>query len=147
VTSLSTLKSLAVILLLAVLAGCTTAGHTPVVSDRQPEYDSGVKPTAPTVPPPVTAPVAQPPQRNSTTACAELLDRAGDARSRGEYQQALALLERAQRIEPGSARVYLDLARTHQSRGDSRQARATAERGLLYCSSSSECDELRAFTR
>jgi Flp pilus assembly protein TadD len=80
-------------------------------------------------------------------AYAQLLERAGSARSRGEYQQALALLERAQRIEPASPRIYLDLAATHKARGDLQQAKAAAERGMLYCRVKSECDALRALAQ
>jgi Tfp pilus assembly protein PilF len=66
---------------------------------------------------------------------------------RGDYERALALLERAQRIDPDSAEVYLGMARTHAARGDAAQARVVAERGLLYCSSAALCDALRQFTR
>jgi Tfp pilus assembly protein PilF len=59
----------------------------------------------------------------------------------------LALLERALRIDPDSAEVYLEMAKTHHAGGDRAQARATAERGLLYCSGSTQCDALRAYTR
>jgi Flp pilus assembly protein TadD len=75
-----------------------------------------------------------------------LLAKAEQATGRGDYEEALALLERAQRIDPDSAEVYLGLARTHAARGDAAQARATAERGLLYCSSASQCEALRRFT-
>jgi Flp pilus assembly protein TadD len=76
-----------------------------------------------------------------------LIDRAGEARRLGDYEQALAYLERAQRIEPGDAEIYLGLAQTHAAAGNSGQARATAERGLLYCSGRVQCDALRAYTR
>ena len=42
---------------------------------------------------------------------------------------ALALLERAQRIDPDSAQIYLAMARTHEASGDGSQARATANAG------------------
>ena len=133
------LKPVAALLLLLVVAGCSTAPTStpgPVVTDG--------KPAEKTAPPPIT------PAPSVTTApgaaYAELLERAESARSRGEYQQALALLERAQRIEPGSARIYLDLAVTHKARGDLQQAKATAERGMLYCSAKNECEALRALT-
>jgi thioredoxin-like negative regulator of GroEL len=71
---------------------------------------------------------------------------AEQAAQRGDYEEALALLERAQRIEPNSAEVYLHMARTHLARGDIAQASATAERGLLYCSTEAMCDALREFT-
>ncbi len=76
-----------------------------------------------------------------------LLARAETASSRGDYEQALALLERAQRIDPDNAAIYLDLARTHAARGDQRQAAAVAERGLLYCLDQVQCDALREFLR
>jgi len=75
-----------------------------------------------------------------------LLERAEAATARGDYEEALALLERAQRIDPDSADIYLAMARTHAARGDSARARATAERGLLYCSDSRQCAELRNYT-
>lgn len=134
-------KPVAALLLLLVVAGCSTAPTStpgPVVTDG--------KPIEKTAPPPTT-PVPEPSVKTAPGAAyAELLERAESARSRGEYQQALALLERAQRIEPGSARIYLDLAVTHKARGDLQQAKATAERGMLYCSAKNECEALRALT-
>ena len=59
-------------------------------------------------------------------------------------KQALALLERAQRIEPDSAEIYVATARTHKAKGDAGQARAVAERGMLYCGGT-QCEALRAF--
>jgi tetratricopeptide (TPR) repeat protein len=76
-----------------------------------------------------------------------LLQRAAQARSAGAYDAALALLERAQRIDPDDARIYLALARTHREAGDGAMARASAERGLLYCRGEGECDALRALAR
>jgi Tfp pilus assembly protein PilF len=57
------------------------------------------------------------------------------------------LLERAQRIDPDSAEVYLGMAKTHWARGDATQARVTAERGLLYCSTARQCEALRGYVR
>ena len=99
--------------------------------------------------PPVTAPQApQRPAEPSTRAAYQpLLDGADAAAAGGDYEHALALLQRAQRIDPDSAQVYLGMARTHRARGDDAQARATAERGLLYCRTAPECDALRAYVR
>lgn len=103
----------------------------------------------PVATPPVTAPApATPAPAPSTSAAYQpLLAKADQAVERGDYEQALALLERAQRIDPDNAEIYLGMARTHDARGDKVQARATAERGLLYCSSNAECDALRVYTR
>ena len=104
----------------------------------------------PTVaPPPVTAPQppARPPQPSTSGAWLPLVKQAEQAARRGDYEQALALLERAQRIDPESGEIYLQLARTHRARGDVDQARATAERGMLFCSGSAQCSALRALSR
>ena len=135
-------KTVAAFCLLLIVAGCSTAPTSrpgTVVTDGTP---------VDTVAPPPTTPAPEPSVTTTPgSAYAELLERAGSARSRGEYQQALALLERAQRIEPGSARIYLDLAVTHRARGDLQQAKATAERGMLYCTGKTECEALRALTQ
>ncbi|MEP5566268.1 MAG: tetratricopeptide repeat protein [Halioglobus sp.] len=96
--------------------------------------------------PPETAPVT-PERTHQTNAHSGLLEKAGAARDRGDYDQSLAYLERAQRIDPDNAAIYLGLAQTHAAAGNGTQAQATAERGLLYCSGSRQCDALRAYTR
>ena len=99
--------------------------------------------------PPARVPEASPPQQRSAppadAALQPLLEKAAQATERGDYDQALVLLERAQRIDPGSADVYLGMAQTHGARGDAQQARATAERGLLYCLTGAQCNALRAY--
>ena len=127
--------------LLAVLAGCASApgptAGTEVIS-REPDYEQGTPAAVP----------AQPPASSAASApYAELLQRAGAAREAGDYEQALALLERAQRIDPDSADIYLALAETHRAGGNPEQARATAERGLLYCRGSAQCGALRRYTQ
>jgi len=115
------------------------------------------RPPAPAEPPPEPAVVTPPPttpqapsrpaEPSTAAAWKPLLARADQAARSGDYDQALALLERAQRIEPRSGEIYLQLARTHQARGDRDQAQAAAERGLLYCSGNVQCDALRALAR
>ena len=48
---------------------------------------------------------------------------------------------------PDSADIYLNLAKTYIAKGDYELASATAERGLLYCNSRSQCNALRAYIR
>ena len=128
---------------IALLGGCSiysAPGTKPAPVEKAPE---------PAVKPPATAPQTRP---STTTAPASaayqpLLDKAAQARSRGDYEESLALLQRAQRIDPDSAQIYLAMAATHQARGDISQARAVAERGLLYCNGTRECDALRSYTR
>lgn len=126
------------ILVLVQLVACSSyrAGESgPAPVEKSPDYSSKTT----TVPPRDDTPAA--------AAYLPLLKRADEARGRGDYEEALALLERAQRIDADSADIYLAMARTHQARGDEGQARAVAERGLLYCSGRSQCDALRAYTR
>jgi len=136
----------AVVVMIALLASCATAppgGEAPPVKPVE-------KPAEPIIvtPPPVkyeTPPRAA--THSASAAWQPLLAKAEQAVERGDYEQALALLERAQRIDPDSAEVYLGMAETHLAKGDAAQARATAERGLMYCSSAAICDALRALTR
>jgi tetratricopeptide (TPR) repeat protein len=139
------LTRVAVLLKVALLAACSTTTQpggqpAPVVKPQEPVI---------VAPPPAT--VYETPPRPAThsasAAWQPLLAKAELASERGDYEQALALLERAQRIDPDSAEVYLGIARTQLAKGDIGQARAMAERGLLYCSSDSVCSALRAFTR
>lgn len=116
--------------------------------------------TQPTEPAPVEStprsggPVLSPDQKShkpasppARAAWRPLLKKAQIASHRGDYEQAFAYLERAQRIDPDSAEVYLGMAQTHLARGDSARAKATAERGLLYCTTYRLCDALRAFVQ
>ena len=135
---------LAAAVLVLVMAGCAgvdTRDTPPAPVVTPPPTAS---PPAPVAPPP---PPARPPQPSVSGAWLPLVNKAEQATARGDYEQALALLERAQRIDPESAEIYLQLARTHRARGDLAQARATAERGMLFCGSKAQCDALRAFSR
>ena len=133
-----------VLCLLLFGVGCSTfsgSGDGPVPIEKEPDY------TAVTPPATVPQPSSRPAQPSASAAYQPLLDKAGRATASGDYAQALALLERAHRIDPDSAEIYLSMAKTHQASGDVAQARATAERGLLYCRGSAECEALRAYTR
>lgn len=126
------------------LAGCASVGTSPTPTPPAVKH-----PPAPTPPPPVSAPQppARPPQPSTSSAWQPLVQKAEQATARGDYEQALALLERAQRIDPESGEIYLQMARTHRAKGDAAQARATAERGMLFCNGSAQCNALRALTR
>lgn len=119
--------------------GTREGGAAPVES--APDHTQVSPPATPAQP---TESVTQP---DTSAAYQTLLDRAGVASDSGDYDGALALLERAQRIDPGSAEIYLELARTHSAHGDAAQARAVAERGLLYCNGRRQCQALRDYTR
>ena len=135
------LNNIAVVIIV-VLAGCSTApDRGPVPIEKDPHYTP--------VTPPATAPqpTPGPATPNTSSAYQGLLNSANSASASGDYEQALALLERAQRIDPDSGEIYLNLAKTYRAKGDEALAAATAERGLLYCSGRAQCDALRAYLR
>jgi tetratricopeptide (TPR) repeat protein len=126
------------------LGGCAT--YAPPEGEPVPvEKDPGYTPVTP--PATTPQPVPSPSGPDTSSAYQGLIDKAGRASARGDYEQALALLERAQRIDPDSGQIYLNLAKTYRAKGDDALAAATAERGLLYCSGPAQCDLLRAFIR
>ena len=130
---------------IALLAACTT--YTEPGRDTAPVEAPQVEPQAPVIVKPPPSEHETPPRAATHSASAAwrpLLANAAKATGRGDYEQALALLERAQRIDPDNAQVYLGIAETHRAKGDAAQAKAMAERGLLYCSSVALCDALRA---
>ena len=131
------------LILALVLTACGTNPYSlPKVETGEPAGET----TDPAPQPPAPKPESPPPE-SATSANNALLARAEEARSEGDYDRALAYLERAQRIDPDDAGVYLALAQTHDAAGNSSQAKAVAERGLLYCQQQKLCDALRAYTR
>lgn len=145
----STFRLCAVLGLSLVLTGCSI--YTMPGSERAPVETRPVPgETVPETPAPPPAPPAPPPPVTDpgvTSAAAGLLDKARAASVQGDYEQALALLERAQRIDPNSAEVYLQLARVYAAQGHADKARDTASRGTLYCRDERECAALRALAR
>lgn len=120
--------------LIAACSGVPVQPPAPV--EERPDYTDIATPPPPEPPP-------KPGEPDTRAAYQPLLDRADQLREKGDFEQALALLERALRIDADNAQVYLELARTHRARGDYAQARATAERGLLYCRGRAQCNALR----
>lgn len=124
-------------------------GQTPAPVEEPPDY-SVVTPApgpAAETEPDREEPLGDIPPQGAVAAYGPLLAKAEQASARGDFEGALALLERAQRIEPDAADIYLALAKTHDARGDFRQARANAERGLLYCTGEQQCAALRHYAR
>lgn len=117
----------------AVDSGAARSGTSTSSGTRQPPGDPV---------PPAQAPQDGPPGHAGSS----LMLAALQARSAGDSSRAIALLERAQRIDPDNGELYLELARTHFAAGNAAQGRATAERGLLYCQRA-ECAALRDLIR
>ena len=69
----------------------------------------------------------------ASSAVSGLIEEARALREAGNFDESLVRLERALRIAPESALVYLELARSHDAAGNEDLADASAERGLLYC--------------
>lgn len=128
-------KSLLIVVLLA-LAACAS-GPTPVPPEAPEARERSSRMPTPTVPterssPPTASPVDS------------LLEEARAFRDQGNLSASFARLERALRIAPQRAEVYLELARSHEAAGRPGRASASAERGLLYCGKST-CTKLRQF--
>ena len=128
------------------LSGCTlysVPGSEPV------PVEPGSEPTPVEPLPEVTKPELEPsaPEPDTSGAYKGLLEKANTAAARGDYEQSLALLERAQRIDPDAGEIYLSLAKTYRAKGDDKLAAATAERGMLYCDGLVQCEALRAYLR
>jgi len=66
---------------------------------------------------------------------AVLLQQARSHLAAAEYPEAAASLERAIRIEPGNAWLWLELARVHYASGNLQQAQAHANRALSLAGS------------
>lgn len=143
-----TLKRGLVPVLALVLTGCTIysmPGSERAPIETRPPPGETPPSTPETEPPPPPLPPATDP--GVTSAASGLLDRARAASEQGDYEQSLALLERAQRIDPNSGQVYLQLARVYAAQGQTDKARDTASRGTLYCRDEQECSALRALAR
>jgi Tfp pilus assembly protein PilF len=121
-------------------------GACGTVPDRDPAPVENRPKSAPasTVPTPTQPSSPQRPPINS--AAQSLMEKAGAELDTGDYEQALALLERALRIDPDSGEIYLALVKTYSLKGDTAMANAVAQRGMLYCSGKAQCDALRAYS-
>ena len=79
---------------------------------------------------PETTPLPEagsPPPASPTAA---LVDQSRRQSADGQYDQALASVERALRIEPGNPWLWLELAQIHRSAGNARQADGHARKAL-----------------
>jgi hypothetical protein len=119
------LKVLLLALLLALLAGCASA--------PEPVPSSAPAATQP-APGTATAPVTS--SGGAITGSSPVEGLLGDARAAcdaGDLETGLARLDRALRIDPQSAALYLEMARCYAGAGDPGRAAAAAERGMAFC--------------
>jgi len=122
---------------LILLAGCAT-GPAPVPPESTSASAAGSRGATPAVTVPSRAPAAY-------SAVDRLITEARSLREAGDLDGSFARLDRALRIAPERAEVYLELARSGRRAGADERAAASAERGLLYCLGD-ECDALRALS-
>ena len=90
--------------------------------------------------------VYQPSDAGSGAVDELLLSARSDMRA-GRSNVAVASLERALRIAPDNADIYLALAEVYLERGDSELAQNIAGRGLLYCTGREQCRQLGKLAR
>ena len=98
---------------------------------------------------PVSKPTPESPQpdinkEEHTAGLQNLLSRADRQVTEGDLTGSLATLERALRIAPQSSAIYLRMASIYQQLGQLDYSTSTAQRGLLYCQKTSDCEQLRA---
>ena len=132
----------------ALLAGCMTEQPSPPPSRYPPpptsRYPAPPPPVQnrPAIPPQTQEPqpVPQPPsqserpptQKPQSTVTLALQDDAQRAATVGDYAKAVQILERAIRIEPDRAELWLELARVHLKEGNAAQAEQFARKALLF---------------
>ena len=104
------------VLLALVLSACAQLPGTP-----------GSGSPASTREPAPTPEAGSPPPASPTAA---LLEQGRRQSADGEFDQAVASLERALRIEPGNPWLWLELAQIHRSAGNDPQADAHARKAL-----------------
>lgn len=73
-----------------------------------------------------------------------LMDKAAREVDRGDLHAGLATLERALRIAPRDASIYLSMALVYRSLGNGPHAENMARRGLLYCERRRLCKQLES---
>lgn len=94
----------------------------------------------PPAPPPVLGPPAPEVPRAPTTATGSLLEAVDAAMAAGELDRAAALCERALRLAPRDAALWLKLATIRQRQGRSDEARGFAQRALSLAGSNPQLE-------
>lgn len=133
--------------MLLFVAGCATSpgyppsgGQTPPPSGQPPRYPtpapspypSQTPPTQTPMPAPAPTPAPPPASRPDPSVTLALREQSLAASARGDNEQAIALIERALRIEPDRPELWIDLARLHLDEGDAAGAEQFARKALLF---------------
>ena len=108
----------------------------PTTQTRPPQYPSPTQPTPQPIPQaPAPAQPQQPQPKPQSTVTLALQDEAQRAATAGDLPKAIQILERAIRIQPDSAQLWIELARCHLKEGNAAQAEQFARKALLFTGS------------
>ena len=123
------------VLLVALVSGCaSTGGNVGVIDSKSRDKPQATKPTrvekSKAAKPP--APVIAPPR---SSAAQTLLARANTALRDEEPGTAIVLLERAVRIEPREAQLWIRLSKAHLDQGDTQIAFQHARKAIALAGS------------
>ncbi|HVS25561.1 MAG TPA: tetratricopeptide repeat protein, partial [Gammaproteobacteria bacterium] len=123
---------------LATLAACSTLeGTQRPGSQSAPGPGGGAgSPAPPESPPPSVAAPARPPSQTSGATQA-LLAQSRAARAAGNYDQANTTIERALRIAPSDASLWVELGEIELASGDPAQAATLARKALTLATDDS----------
>jgi len=141
-------RALPWIAVVVLLAGCATTPSYP--SRPPPPPPQTVPPSAPSMPgqpaptypdQPPAPPSTATPTRPDPSVSLALREESLQAASRGDTAQAIALIERAIRIEPDRPELWLDLAKLHLEEGDYASAEQFARKALLYTRNHPELEQ------
>ena len=122
-------------LLCAAAAGCSTAPYRFPSPSSPPPPPQEPAPSAPPSSREVPAPQPDVEERQPSAASVALLERSRADRDAGDYAAAAAALERALRIEPNNALLWIELAEIKAADGDRDQARQMARKALTLAGS------------
>ena len=126
----------------------------PAPAPQKPAPETGGVPETPApapAPPVPPAPIPPPPPPASSGATAALLQQSRQQSAAGDYALATSSLERALRINPRDADLWVELGRLKLRQGDFAQAESMGRRGLAVAGSDPErrarCEDLISAAR
>jgi len=140
-TSAARALCVAALSLLAVACVTTSSSGYPAPRPSPTTTPSGAPPSSSPAPPtpypypqsqPAPAPSAPSAPRADPSVTLALREQSVAAAARGDHDQAVALIERALRIEPSRPELWIDLARLHLEEGDKSGAEQFARKALLF---------------
>lgn len=157
------LTRLLVAMLCIAAAGCTAPVYEPAPAPPVPRTATNAPPPAPgtggvpqtpapePAPAPPPEPIPPPPPPASSGATAALLQQSRQQSAAGDYAMATSSLERALRINPRDADLWVELGRLKLRQGDYAQAESMGRRGLVVAGNDAarraRCEDLIAAAR